>query len=84
MRPPSSSGSSRPPRSLRHRPEHPLDKGRAEVAQRGWKMVGELVSEGVSGLRIAAVPVSGRAWSTFGPYAIGAERFVAVSSGLQR
>jgi len=26
-------------------------------------------------------PASGRAWSTFGPHAIGAERFVAVSSG---
>jgi hypothetical protein len=28
-------------------------------------------------------PASGRAWSTVGPHAIGAERFVAVSSGLQ-
>jgi hypothetical protein len=26
-------------------------------------------------------PTSGRAWSTFGPHAIGAERFLAVSSG---
>jgi len=29
-------------------------------------------------------PTSGRAWSTFGPHAIGAERFATVSSGLQR
>jgi hypothetical protein len=49
-------------------------------------MVGEFASEGVSGLRmrIAAAPASGRAWSTFGPHAIGAERFATVSSGLQR
>jgi hypothetical protein len=26
-------------------------------------------------------PRAGHAWSTFGPHAIGAERFVAVSSG---
>lgn len=26
-------------------------------------------------------PVSATLWSTFGPHAIGAERFVAVSSG---
>jgi hypothetical protein len=26
-------------------------------------------------------PANGRAWSTFGPHAIGAERFLAVSSG---
>jgi hypothetical protein len=36
-----------------------------------------------SATRSAAAPASGRAWSTFGPHAIGAERFVAVSSGLQ-
>jgi hypothetical protein len=31
--------------------------------------------------RGAAAPASGRAWSTFGPHAIGAERFPTVSSG---
>jgi hypothetical protein len=35
------------------------------------------------GRRMARVgPLSGPAWSTFGPHAVGAERFVAVSSGL--
>jgi site-specific DNA recombinase len=29
-----------------------LDKGRAEVSQRGWTLTGEFVSEGVSGLRL--------------------------------
>ena len=29
-------------------------------------------------------PREERAWSTYGPHAIGAERFLAVSSGLQR
>jgi hypothetical protein len=28
--------------------------------------------------------IYGRCWSTFGPHAIGAERFATVSSGLQR
>jgi hypothetical protein len=36
---------------------------------------------GKSAGRTVAAPASGRAWSTFGPHAIGAERFVAVSSG---
>src|SRR5829696_2874939 len=35
-----------------------------------------------SATRSAAAPASGRAWSTFGPHAIGAERFLAVSSGI--
>ena len=34
--------------------------------------------------RRAVAPASGRVWSTFGPHAIGAERFAAVSNGLQR
>jgi len=34
-----------------------------------------------SARRSAAAPASGRAWSTFGPHAIGAERFLAVASG---
>ena len=34
--------------------------------------------------RSAAPPQAGRVWSTFGPHAIGAERFTTVSSGLQR
>jgi hypothetical protein len=34
-----------------------------------------------SATRSAAAPASGRAWSTFGPHAIGAERFLAASSG---
>jgi hypothetical protein len=29
-------------------------------------------------------PRERRAWSTFGPHAIGAERLLAVSSGLRR
>src|SRR4029450_1976483 len=29
----------------------------------------------------AAAPAGGRAWSTFGPHAIGTERFATVSSG---
>jgi hypothetical protein len=33
-------------------------------------------------MRGAPLPLrAGRAWSTFGPHAIGAERFVTVSSG---
>src|SRR5215218_816724 len=31
--------------------------------------------------RSAAPPQAGRVWSTFGPHAIGAERFATVSSG---
>ena len=34
-----------------------------------------------SARRSAAAPGSGRAWSTFGPHAIGAERFATVASG---
>ena len=29
-------------------------------------------------------PTQARAWSTFGPHAIGTERFATVSNGLQR
>jgi hypothetical protein len=34
-------------------------------------------------MRLEGIPsgLSGPTWSTFGPHAIGAERFVAVSSG---
>jgi len=45
---------------------------------------GGLPCQARSARRSVAAPASGRAWSTFGPHAIGAQRFVAVSSGLQR
>ena len=42
---------------------------------------GSLPCQPRSATRSAAAPRAGRAWSTFGPHAIGTERFATVSSG---
>jgi hypothetical protein len=52
----------------------------AGLACRGQPAGVSLASQGPPG-RAPLPPRAGRAWSTFGPHAIGAERFITVSSG---
>jgi hypothetical protein len=53
----------------------------AGLACRGQPAGVYLASQGSATRGAPLPPRAGRPWSTFGPHAIGAERFVAVSSG---